>query len=131
MSGGDDWDIIRKALYSGQISADKVDAQRALDRLRPKFGVPPMFAIGSPVWPGLSKLDEEAGEVVQVIGKLMGTGGLTQHWDGSDLRQRLVEEIGDVMAACEFVAQTNDLETEVEIRRRDKLALFYRWHRGN
>lgn len=42
---------------------------------------PPMFAIGSPVWPGLSKLAEEAGETLQVVGKLMGTGGESAHWD--------------------------------------------------
>lgn len=92
------------------------------------IGPPDMFAIGSPKWNGISKLDEEAGEVVQVIGKLMGTGGERMHWDGSDLRQRLIEEIGDVLAACEFVAITNDLETDVEIRRDAKLKLFFKWN---
>lgn len=90
---------------------------------------PEMFAIGSPRWPGIAKLDEEAGEVLQVIGKLMGTGGETNHWDGTDLQARLIEEIGDVLAACEFVVSVNHLDHEsVNARRAEKLALFYRWH---
>lgn len=91
--------------------------------------VPPMFAIGSPAWPGLSKLAEEAGEALQVIGKLMGTGGETAHWDGTDLRQRLTEEVGDTLAACDFVALCNGLD--VAQRRAGKFALFCKWHRGH
>lgn len=86
-----------------------------------------MFAIGDDQWPGLSKLSEEAGEVVQVIGKLMGTGGKANHWDGTDLRQRLIEEIGDILAACEFVIELNNLDG-VGKRRYEKLALFHKWH---
>ena len=41
-----------------------------------------MFAIGDKKWPGISKLVEEAGEVTQVAGKLMGSGGDILHWDG-------------------------------------------------
>lgn len=92
---------------------------------------PPMFAIGSPVWPGLSKLAEEAGETLQVIGKLMGTGGESAHWDGTDLRGRLIEELADLMAACEFVVATNQLDHEdLSVRRQKKLELFCQWHRG-
>jgi NTP pyrophosphatase (non-canonical NTP hydrolase) len=93
---------------------------------------PAMFAIGSPKWPGLSKLDEEAGEVVQVIGKLMGTGGDPDHWDGTDLRIRLQEEIADVLAACDFVQLVNPYaldEVAIAERRREKLETFLRWHR--
>jgi NTP pyrophosphatase (non-canonical NTP hydrolase) len=86
-----------------------------------------MFAIGDDQWPGLSKLSEEAGEVVQVIGKLMGTHGKSRHWDGTDLRQRLIEEIADVIAACELVIELNDLEG-IEKRKQQKLALFHEWH---
>lgn len=93
------------------------------------MSAPPMFAIGSPVWPGLSKLTEEAGEVQQVIGKLMGTGGQEQHWDGSNLRERLIEEMGDNWAALQFVAHHNRLDPEaLERRRAQKLALFNQWH---
>lgn len=86
-----------------------------------------MFAIGDDQWPGLSKLSEEAGEVVQVIGKLMGTHGKAKHWDGTDLRQRLIEEIADVMTACELVIELNDLDG-IEKRKYEKLALFHKWH---
>lgn len=87
---------------------------------------PKMFAIGSPLWPGLSKVTEEAGEVQQVIGKLLGTGGEEEHWDGSNLRKRLTEEVADVLAACDFVVMMNDLD--VAYRRKTKLALFMKWH---
>jgi NTP pyrophosphatase (non-canonical NTP hydrolase) len=55
-----------------------------------------MFAIGDNEWAGLSKLIEEAGEVIQVGGKLMGSRGDTNHWSG-DLREKLVEELGDLL----------------------------------
>jgi len=88
------------------------------------------FAIGGSVWPGLSKLTEECGEVGQVIGKLMGTGGAVEHWDGSNLAQRLTEEMGDVLAAIEFVSMMNaeHIDTaKLQERRAAKLALFLRW----
>ena len=87
------------------------------------------YSIGSNVWPGLSKLIEEAGEVQQVCGKLLGTGGDPKHWDGSDLRDRLEEEIGDLIAACMFVQDKNKLSPEkVGKRIREKIALFDKWH---
>jgi hypothetical protein len=90
-----------------------------------------MFAIGSPAWPGLSKITEESGEVLQVIGKLLGTGGQTAHWDGTDLLVRLIEEVGDVLAACDFVVSANALNADaIGARRAQKLALFWQWHRA-
>ncbi len=86
-----------------------------------------MFSIGGDEWPGLSKLAEECGEVTQIIGKLMGTGGRSDHWDGTNLRERLIEEIGDVLAACEFVADFNLMMLEVHSRRDIKLSLFEKW----
>ena len=94
-----------------------------------KMNVDKMFSIGSNIWPDLSKITEEAGEVLQVIGKLVGTGGEIMHWDGSNLLERLIEEIGDVLAACEFVISVNNIDlTKVEERRKQKLALFFKWH---
>lgn len=88
-----------------------------------------MFAIGSDIWPGLSKLTEEAGEVLQVVGKLMGSGGEIMHWDGSNLNDKLIEEIGDVLAACEFVISANKLDFNlINERRKYKLDLFFEWH---
>ncbi len=90
------------------------------------------FSIGASVWPGLSKLIEEAGEVQQVCGKLVQTGGASAHWDGSDLRKRLEEEIADLLAACRFVMESNDLNVaDIVFRSLDKLAMFKRWHEEN
>lgn len=89
----------------------------------------PPFAIGSNVWPGLAKLNEECCEVGQVIGKLMATGGAAEHWDGSNLHVRLEEEIADVMAATNFVVERNGLSHSAIIARvQAKLALFDKWH---
>lgn len=60
--------------------------------------MPGPFAIGGNVWPGVSKLIEEAGEVIQVCGKLIQTSGAHQHRDGSNLKERLEDEIADLMA---------------------------------
>lgn len=92
--------------------------------------IPGPYGIGSDHWPGLSKLNEEAGEVVQVIGKIMGTGGDTTHWDGAgDLKTRLEEEMADVMAAIQFVSMQNHLDQPaMKERMRLKLELFLKWH---
>lgn len=88
-----------------------------------------MFSIGSSEWPGLSKLVEEAGEVGQVIGKLMGTSGEIHHWDGSNLKECLEEEIADVIAAVLFVSKHNPLDNDrIDLRVQKKLALFEKWH---
>lgn len=112
---------------------DQWNDRRIADRIKRARStpntIPPIFAIGSPVWPGLSKLTEESGEVQQVIGKLMGTGGAIQHWDGSNLQERLIEEMGDCWAALQFVASKNNLDMgAIERRRAKKLALFNQWH---
>lgn len=91
-----------------------------------------MFAIGDQEWPGISKLVEELGELGQVCGKLMGTGGKIEHWDGEgNLDRRLLNEMADVAAAIEFVLKRNltmyDLHT-FHGRREQKLALFDQWH---
>lgn len=88
-----------------------------------------MFAIGDKEWAGLSKLAEECGELVQVIGKLMGTRGHIDHWDGTDLLVRLVEEMGDVRAALIFACEANDIsKAKVHQRADTKLAMFWAWH---
>jgi len=87
------------------------------------------FSIGSKIWPGVSKLIEECGEVQQVCGKLMGTGGEVDHWDGTNLRQRLEEELADMFAAARFVAFRNGLDAKaIQERCAEKLALFTKWH---
>ena len=86
------------------------------------------YEIGSGVWPGLAKLAEEAGELIQVLAKLVGVSGRGRYYDGSDLRERLIEECGDLTAAIAFFTETNDLGPAVDARARQKLALFREWH---
>lgn len=90
------------------------------------------FSIGSPVWPGTSKLLEEMGELQQVLGKLIAVHGGTEHWDGKgDLRDRLVEEIGDVYAALDFFQSSNLTKKEQDdvcAREIKKRKLFQQWH---
>jgi NTP pyrophosphatase (non-canonical NTP hydrolase) len=103
------------------------------------------FAIGGQKWPGISKLVEETGEateqlaetlalkalgrVQQVAGKLLGTGGEMAHWDGSDLKVRLEDELADAFAAFNFVIISNGLDHErINDRMQAKLILFDTWH---
>lgn len=92
-----------------------------------------MFGIGESPWPGLSKLAEEAAEVIQVIGKLMQTSGGIQHWKGPPLDQRLIEEMADLQAAIAFVLEHNpQIDRSAFIERwHYKLARFRKWHRDN
>jgi NTP pyrophosphatase (non-canonical NTP hydrolase) len=88
------------------------------------------YSIGNPLWPGISKLIEEAGEVQQVCGKLIAVGGRSDHWDGTNLRDRMQEEVGDLAAAIDFLVEVNGLDDAglVAARRRSKRELFWHWH---
>lgn len=89
----------------------------------------PTGSIGSETWPGTAKLLEETGELQQVLGKLMAYPD-SPHPDGSDLQERLIEELGDVAAAIAYFTMANGLHAgEVEDRRREKYARFVNWHR--
>jgi NTP pyrophosphatase (non-canonical NTP hydrolase) len=91
--------------------------------------VPGPFSIGSPVWPGASRVLEEGGELMQVLGKLIGAGGETDHWDGTDLRERLTEEIADLGAALVFFTTYNGISADaIEARTERKLEKYTRWH---
>lgn len=87
------------------------------------------YSIGSDLWPGLSKLIEECGEAMQVAGKIIATGGEVEHWDGTNLEDRLIEELGDLMAAAEFVAERvgQEFVDAVIDRSAVKLRLFRTW----
>jgi NTP pyrophosphatase (non-canonical NTP hydrolase) len=79
---------------------------------------------------GLAKLIEECGELAQVAGKKLAYYNTDIHPDGAgSLAQRLQDEIADVLAAAQFVAQTFQLNAAaIEARRLRKLALFASWH---
>jgi hypothetical protein len=89
------------------------------------------FGVGTDRWPGIAKLAEECGEVVQVIGKLMMTGGGSKHWDGlSPLHERLSDEMGDALAAILFVCEQCVLIRAPRVfeRAKHKLGVFRQWH---
>jgi NTP pyrophosphatase (non-canonical NTP hydrolase) len=89
-----------------------------------------VFAIGDRKWPGISKLVEECGEVLQVAGKLMGSRGQVEHWNVENLKCALEDEIADLMAACDFVIHFCRLRVEhISARRKRKLDTFSKWHR--
>jgi NTP pyrophosphatase (non-canonical NTP hydrolase) len=79
---------------------------------------------------GLAKLIEELGELAQVAGKKLAYFHTDEHPDGAgSLRGRLQDEIGDVLAACQFVAMTLGLDQEaIKARRDKKLDRFLGWH---
>lgn len=80
------------------------------------------FSLGSRTWPGLSKLVEECGEVLQIAGKIMGTGGTVQHWDGKgDLDERFRKDYDPTPEALALVRQ----------RIQEKIALKPHWYRHN
>jgi hypothetical protein len=87
------------------------------------------FSLGGELWPGLSKVAEEIGELGQVVGKIIGAEGATIHFDGSDLRERFVEEAADVLAAIDVAIELNALPIgHIQRRRFFKRELFRKWH---
>jgi NTP pyrophosphatase (non-canonical NTP hydrolase) len=83
---------------------------------------------GSDTLPGTAKLIEELGELQQVIGKLIATSGAEEHWEGTNLRHRLEEEIADVCGAIEFFKIMNGLDAQkIDARADAKLNQFVKW----
>lgn len=86
------------------------------------------FTFGSIVHPGLSKVIEESGELVDVLGKMVSVGGCFDHWSGN-LRAPLRNELADVSAAIDFyVAQPQNMSdterAEFFDRKMRKIARF-------
>lgn len=62
---------------------------------------------------GLAKLIEECGELMQVAGKRLAYYTIDKHPDGGPpLTTRLEDEIADVIAACQFVAEQHGLDMD-------------------
>ena len=82
---------------------------------------------------GLVKLMEECAELIQVAAKMAAYPELAfsrkgLHPDGSSLRTRMIEEIGDVYAAIGFVVDKLELSTiDIHKRMKMKRALFDQW----
>mgnify|MGYP001016246410 CR=1 FL=1 len=90
------------------------------------------YCLGADNWPGLSKLIEECGEVVQIGGKILGNEGREDHWDGTNLRTRLEDEMADVLAAITFMLDYGPYEIDSERvvqRSQEKLQRFVEWDR--
>jgi NTP pyrophosphatase (non-canonical NTP hydrolase) len=95
------------------------------------MGAEGAYGIGSDQIPGLAKLIEEAGELTQALAKVMALGHMGRHWDGTHLRTRLVEEMGDVRAAMIFFCEANNIDKGLVHDRADvKLVQFRYWHKA-
>ena len=77
---------------------------------------------------GVAKLIEECGELQQVLGKRLAYWTTDEHPDGSNLTERLQDEMADVMAAITFVGHRLNLDWDaIEDRRYRKWLLFCQW----
>lgn len=81
---------------------------------------------------GLVKLTEECGEAIQVAAKMIAYPhlmfGSTPHPDGTVLRARLIEEIGDVLGIIQFVTEKLQLDPlSIQARKLYKLNRFREW----
>lgn len=77
---------------------------------------------------GLVKLMEECGEVIQVAAKKCAYMDVEIHPDGSDMKERLIEELGDLKAAMMFVEAKLMLDTcKIDDRALMKLKRFNEW----
>jgi NTP pyrophosphatase (non-canonical NTP hydrolase) len=86
-------------------------------------------ALGQENWPGLAKFIEEAGEALQIAGKILAFGGAIDHPSGYHTMDKLEEELADVMAAVKFVIDRNGLDgRKIKRRAKKKNALFGVWH---
>lgn len=84
------------------------------------------YSIGSDHLPGLSKLIEECGEVIQVAGKIIGLGHDGDHWDGTNLLDEMTAELADLYAAITFYVAQRGIS--IGLRSIEKLELFEKWH---
>lgn len=78
---------------------------------------------------GKAKLMEECGELVQALAKQLAYWHTDVHPDGSNLPERIVDEMGDVAAALDFVLRQTDnaLVSRFDARRQEKRRVFLTW----
>jgi len=79
---------------------------------------------------GLTKLQEECGELVAIAAKKAAFMHTDVHPDGNgSMKRRLEEEVADVLAAIGLINDTFELDEQfVMTRAEQKLALFRKWH---
>jgi NTP pyrophosphatase (non-canonical NTP hydrolase) len=92
---------------------------------------PPPYSVGSDNLPGLAKVVEEAGELLQVAGKILAVGGTKIYYDGLELRKAVKEEMADVIASISFFVETAGFtpeeQEEILNRATQKRILFREW----
>ena len=77
---------------------------------------------------GLTKLVEELSELVVVAAKRIAYPNDLYHPDGSNQRERLQDEMGDVLAIIEYVRNTQALNlAQIQARQATKLRLYRQW----
>lgn len=78
---------------------------------------------------GLAKLLEELAELAQVSAKKLAYMETDKHPDGAgSMKERLEDEMGDVLAAIDFVAIKLDLDyARIEGRKLEKLITYQEW----
>lgn len=93
-----------------------------------------MYGVSCKKRPGLAKITEEAGELLEVLGKIQASEGeFTYPWPEEDgthrnLKQEAEDECADVIAAVTFFAERNGLNQNAMIERAErKIALYYEW----
>lgn len=79
-------------------------------------------------WRGMYKVIEEAGELLQELGKL-GPFPSGAHPDGKgNLKDRIEDELADLQAACAYFAVINKLDIQkMKARTSMKIERFNRW----
>ncbi len=79
---------------------------------------------------GVAKLIEECGELQQVLGKKLAWFHTDEpHWDGTNLNERIEDEMADVQAAILFVMDQLSLDYDrIGLRLVHKRNLFEKWH---
>jgi NTP pyrophosphatase (non-canonical NTP hydrolase) len=80
---------------------------------------------------GLNKLMEECGELVQVAAKKAAYINQNNHPDGAGaLDLRMEDEMGDVLAAIQFVsAKLNLSDHDIQARATMKFRTFQNWYK--
>ena len=88
------------------------------------------FGYGDLIWPGIAKVVEESGEVLQAIGKLMMVHGNHEaHWDGN-LIDKIEEEVPDLDAALTVFKTLNYDKLDhnkMDRRALEKIDKFHDW----